>query len=82
MDLIDHTQEALLAVTNAFEGTIFVNSNVVVNATQYSLELFPKFSTRQANAVGALYANVGDELFQVNAVQGECECISYLRHRH
>ncbi|KAJ7917675.1 alpha/beta-hydrolase [Mycena leptocephala] len=56
--------EALLAVTNAFEGTIFVNSNVVVNATQYSLELFPKFSTRQANAVGALYANVGDELFQ------------------
>ncbi|KAJ6492420.1 alpha beta-hydrolase [Mycena vitilis] len=63
--------EALLSVTNTFEGTSFVNQNVVVNATQYSLDLFPEFGTAQANTVGALYANTGNELFQVNAVQGE-----------
>ncbi|KAJ7239422.1 Alpha/Beta hydrolase protein [Mycena haematopus] len=63
--------EALLSVTNAFEGTIFVNQSAAVTAAQYSLDLFPNFGTAQANTVGALYANDGDELFQVNAVQGE-----------
>ncbi|KAF7334309.1 COesterase domain-containing protein [Mycena sanguinolenta] len=63
--------EALLSVTNTFEGTVFVNQNVAVTASQYSLELFPDFGTTQANTVGALYANDGNELFQVDAVQGE-----------
>ncbi|KAJ7235638.1 alpha beta-hydrolase [Mycena haematopus] len=63
--------EALLAVTNTFEGTLFVNQNIAVTAAQYSLDLFPGFGTAQANTVGALYANDGDELFQVNAVNGE-----------
>ncbi|KAJ6477683.1 alpha beta-hydrolase [Mycena sanguinolenta] len=63
--------QALLSVTNTFEGTIFVNQNAVVTATQYALDLFPGFGTAQANTVGALYANDGNELFQVNAIQGE-----------
>ncbi|KAF7375452.1 Carboxylic ester hydrolase [Mycena sanguinolenta] len=63
--------QALLSVTNTFEGTIFVNQNVVVTAAQYSLDLFPDFGTAQADTVGALYANDGNELFQVNAIQGE-----------
>ncbi|KAJ7917673.1 Alpha/Beta hydrolase protein [Mycena leptocephala] len=66
--------EALLAVTNTFEGTIFVNQekkNASVTAAQYSLELFPGFSTAQANTVGTLYADLGSQQFQVNAVQGE-----------
>ncbi|KAF8168680.1 Alpha/Beta hydrolase protein [Mycena galopus ATCC 62051] len=63
--------EALLSVTNTFEGTVFVNQGVNVTATQYSLNLFPHFGTAQANTVGALYANLGTELFQVDAVQGE-----------
>ncbi|KAJ6577853.1 Alpha/Beta hydrolase protein [Mycena capillaripes] len=63
--------EALLAVTNTFEGTIFVNQSVNVSAAQYSLNLFPDFSTAQADTVSSLYADVGDQLFQVNAVQGE-----------
>ncbi|KAF8168668.1 Alpha/Beta hydrolase protein [Mycena galopus ATCC 62051] len=63
--------EALLSVTNTFEGTVFVNQSVAVTAAQYSLEVFPKFGAAEADIVGALYANVGDELFQVNAVQGE-----------
>jgi len=63
--------EALLAVTNTFEGTVFVNQNVAVTAAQYSSDLFPGFGTAQANTVGALYAGLGTELFQVDAVQGE-----------
>ncbi|KAJ7077237.1 Alpha/Beta hydrolase protein [Mycena epipterygia] len=63
--------EALLSVTNTFEGTAFVNQSVAVTAAQYSLNLFPGFSTAQANTVGALYAGLGTELFQVDAVQGE-----------
>ncbi|KAF7335524.1 COesterase domain-containing protein [Mycena venus] len=63
--------KALLSVTNTFEGTSFVNQNVAVTAAQYSLNLFPNFGTPQANTVGSSYANLGNELFQVNAVQGE-----------
>jgi len=63
--------EALLAVTSTFEGTDFVNQKVSVTASQYALELFPGFSTAQADAVGSLYADLGNDLFQVNAVQGE-----------
>ncbi|KAJ6534884.1 Alpha/Beta hydrolase protein [Mycena capillaripes] len=63
--------EALLAVTNTFEGTNFVDQSVSVTAAQYSLNLFPGFSTAQAERVGSLYAGLGTELFQNNAVQGE-----------
>ncbi|KAJ7913325.1 alpha beta-hydrolase [Mycena leptocephala] len=63
--------EALLAVTNTFEGTAFVNQSVSVTAAQYSLNLFPNFTTAQANTVGALYADLGTQLFQVDAIQGE-----------
>ncbi|KAJ6577831.1 Alpha/Beta hydrolase protein [Mycena capillaripes] len=63
--------EALLAVTNTFEGTSFVNQTVNVSAAQYSLNLFPDFSTAQAATITSLYADVGNQLFQVNAVQGE-----------
>ncbi|KAF7335497.1 COesterase domain-containing protein [Mycena venus] len=37
--------KALLAVTNTFEGTLFVNQSVAVTAAQYSLNLFPDFGT-------------------------------------
>ncbi|KAJ7131992.1 alpha beta-hydrolase [Mycena filopes] len=63
--------EALLSVTNTFEGTIFVNQSVSVTAEQYSLELFPDFTTEQAATVGSLYANTGTQLSQVNAIQAE-----------
>ncbi|KAJ6582727.1 Alpha/Beta hydrolase protein [Mycena vulgaris] len=63
--------EALLAVTDTFEGTFLVDQNTTVTAAQYSLNLFPGFGTAQAEMVGELYADLGDQLFQVNAVQGE-----------
>jgi hypothetical protein len=58
--------------TNTFEGTHFVDQKVAVTALQYSLDLFPGFGTAQADAVGSLYADLGSDLFQANAVQGEC----------
>ncbi|KAJ7723837.1 Alpha/Beta hydrolase protein [Mycena maculata] len=65
--------EALLSVTNQFEGTVFVDATTAAatTAAQYSLELFPKFTTAQSNIVGALYAGLGTNVFQVDAVQGE-----------
>ncbi|KAJ6577861.1 Alpha/Beta hydrolase protein [Mycena capillaripes] len=64
--------EALLAVTNTFEGATFVDHSVKnVSAAQYLSKLFPDFSTAQANTVASLYADVGDRLFQDIAVQGE-----------
>ncbi|KAJ6524284.1 Alpha/Beta hydrolase protein [Mycena vulgaris] len=77
--------KALLAVTNAFEGTLFVNQSTgaTANATQYSLDLFPNFGSAQADKVGELYARLGTPLFQTNAVQSEsiflCPTYSMLR---
>ncbi|KAJ7476599.1 hypothetical protein FB451DRAFT_1338835 [Mycena latifolia] len=52
---------ALLSVTNALEGTIFVNqsTSATANATQYALDLYPNFAPAQADRVGALYAGMG-----------------------
>ncbi|KAJ6577948.1 Alpha/Beta hydrolase protein [Mycena capillaripes] len=65
--------KALLSVTNTFEGTIFVDQNTAAtaNATQYALELFPKFGPAEADQVGDLYAGLGTQLFQTDAVMGE-----------
>ncbi|KAJ7351998.1 alpha/beta-hydrolase [Mycena albidolilacea] len=63
--------EALLAVTNTFEGVDFVNQSVSTTATQYSYDLFPGFSDIQSRIVGALYGGLGTDSFQVNAIQGE-----------
>ncbi|KAJ7237934.1 Alpha/Beta hydrolase protein, partial [Mycena rebaudengoi] len=70
---------ALLAVTNTFEGTSFVNQTANQTAADYAFNLFPGFGRPQANTVGALYRSLGDQLFQVNAVQGESIfiCASY-----
>ncbi|KAJ6615842.1 Alpha/Beta hydrolase protein, partial [Mycena sp. CBHHK59/15] len=65
--------KALLSVTNAFEGTTFVDQSTeaTANATQYALDLFPNFGPTQAQKVGALYAELGTPLFQEEAIIGE-----------
>ncbi|KAJ7651190.1 Alpha/Beta hydrolase protein [Roridomyces roridus] len=63
--------QALLSVTNAFEGTDFVNQSSNPSPAEYSLELFPKFTQTQADIVSELYDGLGTQLFQVNAIQGE-----------
>ncbi|KAJ7616829.1 Alpha/Beta hydrolase protein, partial [Mycena polygramma] len=74
--------EALLSVTNTFEGTDFVDQSTgaTANATKYALELFPGFGPAQADQVGSLYAGLGTPLFQENAIQGESIfiCPTYL----
>ncbi|KAJ7163554.1 Alpha/Beta hydrolase protein [Mycena crocata] len=76
---------ALLSVSNAFEGTIFVDQSTeaTANATQYALDLYPKFGCSQARQVGALYAGLGTELFQSNAIYGESVfiCPAYFMQR-
>ncbi|KAJ7482456.1 hypothetical protein FB451DRAFT_1338236 [Mycena latifolia] len=68
---------------NPFEGTIFVNQSTM-NATQYALDLYPNFGPVQADRVGALYAGLGTQLFQSNAVCGESSleflCISHVEY--
>ncbi|KAF7335517.1 Carboxylic ester hydrolase [Mycena venus] len=66
--------EALLSVTNQFEGTNFVNQSntALANATKYALHVFPNFGAARADAVGMAYADLGTPLFQTNAVQGKC----------
>ncbi|KAJ7505659.1 alpha beta-hydrolase [Mycena galericulata] len=63
--------EALLSVTNPFEGTDFVNQSAPVPAGQYALDVFPKFTSVQADAVSALYEGLGTEIFDDAAIIGE-----------
>ncbi|KAJ7624940.1 Alpha/Beta hydrolase protein [Roridomyces roridus] len=63
--------QVLLSITNAFEGTLFVNQSVVATAAEQALDLFPNFTASQADEVSALYAGLGTDLFQVNGVMGE-----------
>ncbi|KAJ7738845.1 Alpha/Beta hydrolase protein [Mycena maculata] len=57
--------------------TSFVNQSTgdTANATQYALDLFPSFGPVQADKVGSLYAGLGTQLFQENAIIGESTLI-------
>jgi hypothetical protein len=68
-------QGILLSVTNSFEGTIFVNqsTSATVQVADYVSQLFPNFGPREINAAAAQYAGLGTNIFQVNAIMGECE---------
>lgn len=68
----------MLAVTNAFEGNIFVNATIFAN-TSYSLadyvhQLFEGLDESQIQNTVDLYSNVSsllDTLSQAEAVMGE-----------
>ncbi|KAJ7082934.1 Alpha/Beta hydrolase protein [Mycena belliarum] len=62
---------ALLAVTNAFEGTVFVNQSITSTAAQYAFDLFPNLNRAQAAKAEALYNGLGTTIFQDSAIQGE-----------
>jgi hypothetical protein len=72
-------QGSLLTVTNTFEGNIFVdqNTSATVQVADYVSQLFPNFGPQEANAAAAQYAGLGTNLFQVNAIMGECEYPSF-----
>ncbi|KAJ7275934.1 alpha beta-hydrolase [Mycena rebaudengoi] len=77
--------KALLAVTNTFEGDIFVDPSdpTTRNISEYAMALYPRLRPAQAEKVGALYAMFGTPLSQSAALFGEtvfmCPTYSLLR---
>ncbi|KAK7013829.1 carboxylic ester hydrolase [Favolaschia claudopus] len=67
--------EAVLAVANAREGTIFVHPEVPVtaNLSQYVLELFPDLAVQPelAGKIGEMYKDSGTPVDQAVALYGE-----------
>ena len=65
----------MLSVTNTFEGNIFVNQNTsaTVQVADYVSQLFPNFGPQEISAAVAQYAGLGTNIFQVEAIMGECE---------
>ncbi|KAJ3934689.1 MAG: Alpha/Beta hydrolase protein [Lentinula lateritia] len=64
--------KALLSITNANEGTIFVNQiDPITNVSLYSSMLFPEFESQQADDTAELYANLGSPLEQDDLIMGE-----------
>lgn len=62
---------ALYAVTNTFEGRIFVSASNPLNASEYTRQLFPNVGPAQEGAAAALYNGQGTNLDQDIAIQGE-----------
>jgi len=64
-----------LAVTNTFEGTIFVNLSTAstVQIPEYLVNLFPKLGEANVREGTAQYANLGSSIEQVIGIMGECE---------
>ncbi|KAF5359758.1 hypothetical protein D9756_003025 [Leucocoprinus leucothites] len=65
--------EALLAVTNTFEGALFVNMNTssTVQTPSYLANLFPEFRDSQVEEGTTRYANQGAPIDQAVAIMGE-----------
>ncbi|KAJ7573689.1 Alpha/Beta hydrolase protein [Mycena floridula] len=71
--------EGLLAMTNAFEGSIFVNSENPLNATEFTRQMFPNLKAQETAAAQPLYQALGTDLDQDVAIHGEAIfiCASY-----
>ncbi|EGO04022.1 hypothetical protein SERLA73DRAFT_175754 [Serpula lacrymans var. lacrymans S7.3] len=63
--------EVLLAVTNTFEGTVFVESNWNANISDYVTTLFPDFGPAQAAGAAQQYGSIGTALEQAIGAMGE-----------
>jgi hypothetical protein len=76
--LTNDTQDALLAVTNTFEGREFV-SNLTTTTTlvSYVLNAFSALDAQNISAIVDVYSQIDGldtVLDQAIAVQGECSC--------
>ncbi|KXN84321.1 Lipase 4 [Leucoagaricus sp. SymC.cos] len=65
--------EALLTMTNTFEGALFVDMSTAgtVQTPEYLANLFPEFTQMQVRAGTAQYANRGAPIDQAVAIMGE-----------
>ncbi|KAG9310069.1 Alpha/Beta hydrolase protein [Chiua virens] len=66
-----HNGEALYSITNMDEGSLFVDQSLTISTEQYISELFPNIQASQATSLAALYAGLGTNVQQSNAVMGE-----------
>jgi carboxylesterase type B len=75
--------DVLYAVTNAFEGTVFVNQASTDTVTDYVSQLYPTITPALAASAAAQYAGLGTTIFQKNAIYGESVfiCPSYVMMR-
>jgi cholinesterase len=73
----------LLSVTNTFEGTVFVDQSTAaatVQVADYVSQLFPNFGPKEVNVTVAQYAGLGSNIFQADAIYGECEYRKYMAY--
>ncbi|KIK62492.1 hypothetical protein GYMLUDRAFT_41945 [Collybiopsis luxurians FD-317 M1] len=64
--------KALLAVTNANEGNVFVDqSSPITNVSLYASTLFPGLGPQMADSAAALYESLGTPLMQDDLIMGE-----------
>lgn len=62
-------------MTNAHEGTIFVNQSEEFDIAQYAQQLFPLFGAKEGEAVASTYRSLGFPLEQADAIMGEGQLI-------
>ena len=53
------------------------STSATVQVADYVSQLFPNFGPQEINAAVAQYEGLGTNIFQVNAIMGECECPSH-----
>ncbi|KAJ7217431.1 alpha beta-hydrolase [Mycena rebaudengoi] len=65
--------QALLAVTNTLEGSVFVDPSIPAtrNVSEYAMALYPNLVPAQADKIRALYIESGTPLSQSAAVYGD-----------
>ncbi|KAK0482568.1 Alpha/Beta hydrolase protein [Armillaria novae-zelandiae] len=65
--------EALMSVSNANEGTVFVNSSTAstVQVPEYLMQLFPGMSAQNRDVAVAKYSGLGAPIDQVSLIMGE-----------
>ena len=49
------------------------NTSATVQVADYVSQLFPNFGPQEISAAAAQYARLGTNIFQVDAIMGECE---------
>lgn len=63
--------DALLSITNADEGFLFVNPLNPISPTKYAKNLFPKLSDEQADGIGRAYEGMGSKFDQASKMLAE-----------
>ncbi|PBK93163.1 alpha/beta-hydrolase [Armillaria gallica] len=65
--------EALMSITNANEGSLFVNQSTAstVQIPEYLTQLFPSLSAQNRDVAVEKYSGLGAPIDQVNAIMGE-----------